>query len=59
MVGCKEKSSRQRRMFQAQAADSATSGVRSSAIAASFSSRLLRTSGLVSGFTLLGLKERN
>lgn len=48
-------------VFQAQVAASTLSGVCSSAIAASFSSMLLRTSGLVSGLTFLGLyrKEMN
>jgi hypothetical protein len=44
-------------MLQAQAAASAVS-VGSSAIAASFSSMLLRTSGSVSRFTFLGLQKK-
>lgn len=44
--------------FQAQAAALTLSGVCSSAIAASFSSMLLRTSGLVSGLTFLGLYQK-
>lgn len=56
LVGCKDKSGKRRCMLQAQAADSATS-VGSSAIAASFSSMLLRTSGSVSRLTFLGLQK--